>query len=133
METVAKSSNTTTSVIHTSVIVWLYTSVTFCLLPTHQHDILWKDKFYYISKHTLYNNDFYSKKFKDVASECSPKLTWILIRDLTNTKHIDKNKINLITVNNENLIPHNDSIKVSNLFNKFFFTIGGKLASKILY
>jgi len=75
-------------------------------------------------------NNFYKKKFTNVLY--SPKLTWELIKEDTLSKNIKVDAIKTLIHNNEHIIPSEDPMRVSNLFNVFFTNIGSNLASKII-
>jgi len=74
-------------------------------------------------------NNFYKKKFNDISY--SPKLTWKLITELTLSKNKNSNHIKSLMHNNEHIIPSEDPVRASNVFNMFFTNIGINLANKI--
>lgn len=76
----------------------------------------------------LTKTNFYKNKFNSIAS--NPKLTWILIKVITNTNNAHLKEISSISVNNNIIYAKNEPYKVSNIFNTFFIEIGQKIAEK---
>jgi len=64
-------------------------------------------------------NNFYKKNFNDISY--SPKLTWKLITELTLSKNKNSDNIKSLIHKNEHIIPSEDPVRASNVFNTFFY------------
>jgi len=73
--------------------------------------------------------NFYESKFIEVFD--SLKFTWKLINNITSIKNKNDVEIKSIIVNNEIITTSEDSVRVSNIFNKFFTSISSHLKIKI--
>jgi len=79
--------------------------------------INYKNKFTNILRLTKIN--FFKTKFKNVAS--SPKLTWKLIKEITNTEVNSSNEIKSILIDNKVINALDEPHAISNFFNSFFY------------
>lgn len=93
------------------------------------HYIIYRNQFSKIIR--LAKNKHYINEFKEVSY--SPKLTFKLINNVANTNCKIKNdeEIHSILFDNESINTSVNPIKVSNIFNKYFTTIGSNLGGLI--
>jgi len=88
-----------------------------------------------VSYYTKYKNNFtiilrraktnfYQTKFSTVAF--NPKLTWKLIKEVTDTEIQNSNEIKTIIINNKAINTLDEPYKVTQYFNDFFIQVGNQ-------
>ncbi|KAF0711369.1 myb-like protein D [Aphis craccivora] len=84
--------------------------------------IKYKNNFTTILRRAKIN--FYQTKFSAVAS--NPKLTWKVIKEVTDTEIKNSNEIKTIIINNKVINTLDEPYKVTQFFNDFFIQVGNQ-------